>query len=219
MKLNKEDGKSLISIAKESISSEFGNKEIGISDHIKERYSEKSGVFVTLTIDGELRGCIGFTEPMFPLWEAVANAARAAAFEDPRFPPLTEEEWKSKGFNAEVSVLTEPEELKGKPESYPKQIEIGKHGLIVEKGHSKGLLLPQVFTEYRADAEKALEIQDDPAFYDTLGWIYYLKGMYREAHSKLARAIEVDPHNSTYQEHIYKIKQALVNEKMKHKGR
>jgi hypothetical protein len=67
-------------------------------------------------------------------------------------------------------VLTEPEELKGKPESYPGQVEIGKHGLIVEKGYSKGLLLPQVFTEYKADAEKALEMTCQKAGLASSSW-------------------------------------------------
>jgi len=68
-------------------------------------------------------------------------------------------------------------------------------------------------------AKKALELQSDPTFYDTLGWAYYLKGMYREAHSSLARAMEMDPYNALYQEHMYKIKQALVNEREGHKER
>ena len=64
------------------------------------------GAFVTLTIKKELRGCIGFTEALFPLWEAIVNAAKAAAFEDPRFPPISREEFERIKF--EVSVLTKP---------------------------------------------------------------------------------------------------------------
>jgi AmmeMemoRadiSam system protein A len=156
MKLTKEDGKSLISLARESISSAFKHEEAKVREGIKRKFPEKTGAFVTLTIDGELRGCIGFTDSIFPLWEAVARGARAAAFEDPRFFPLTEEE--SKKVKIEISVLTKPELIDAKPSEYGKRIEIGKHGLIVEKGMFKGLLLPQVFPGYNADWKKALEM-------------------------------------------------------------
>jgi len=166
--LNKEYGKSLIKIARNSISSHFRNKEPEVSSTLKSRLSEKSGAFVTITIDGELRGCIGFTEAIFPLWEAVVKASQAAAFEDPRFAPLTEEEFRR--IKIEVSVLTMPGLLEGKPKEYTKQIEIGKHGLVVESGYAKGLLLPQVFTEYDADAEKALEMTCQKAGLTAEAW-------------------------------------------------
>ncbi len=156
MKLTKEDGKSLIALAKDAISSYFKNKDAAVSDEDKKKFSEESGAFVTLTLGGELKGCIGFTEAMFPLWETIVKAAQSAAFGDPRFTPLTEEEFKK--IKIEVSVLTKPELIKAKPSEYGKHIEIGKHGLIVEKGMFKGLLLPQVFTEYKADWKKALEM-------------------------------------------------------------
>lgn len=156
MKLTNEDGKSLIKLARNSISAYFKNKELDAGKAVKEKFSDKQGVFVTLTIKGDLRGCIGFTDAIYPLWEAVVNAAKAAAFEDPRFPKLTEDEFKE--IKIELSVLTKPELIEGKPQDYEKKIKIGKHGLIVEKGYFKGLLLPQVFTEYEADAKKALEM-------------------------------------------------------------
>ena len=156
MKLKKEDGNLLIKAAKSAISARLKGKEPEAKDSLKSKFSEKQGVFVTITIDGELRGCIGFIEGIFPLWEAVVKAAQSAAFEDPRFMPLTEDEFKT--IKVEVSVLTKPEQLKGKPDTYVKQIEIGKHGLIAEMGYGKGLLLPQVFTEYKVNAEKALEM-------------------------------------------------------------
>lgn len=153
MNLTNEDGKTLIKIARTSISSNFTKKELDIDKELKKKYSEKRGVFVTLTIEGQLRGCIGYTEALFPLWRAISQAAQSAAFQDTRFSQLTLEEFHN--IQIEVSVLTKPELIK---EDYVKEIEIGKHGLIIEKNHNAGLLLPQVFTEYEVDAEHALEM-------------------------------------------------------------
>jgi uncharacterized protein (TIGR00296 family) len=156
MKLTNEDGKSLIKLARDSISSDFKDKDLDVDKEIKDKYSEKRGAFVTLTIEGELRGCIGYTEALFPLWETITKAAKSAAFQDPRFSPLSEDELKN--IKIEISVLTKPELIEGDRKDYPKKIEIGKHGLVVETGYTAGLLLPQVFTEYKVDAEKALQM-------------------------------------------------------------
>lgn len=140
----------LISLAREAISAHFENKEIKIP---RGKFRERRGVFVTLTINNQLRGCIGFIEPIFFLNEAVIKAATAAAFSDPRFTPLTKEEFNK--IKIEISILTKPELMKG---DYTKQINIGTDGLIIEKGNYKGLLLPQVFTEFNANPEEALEM-------------------------------------------------------------
>jgi len=169
MNITKEDGKDLIFLAKESISTYFNDKEVSVTDDIKKKFSEESGAFVTLTIDEELRGCIGFTEAMFPLWETIVKTAQSAAFSDPRFKPLTDEEFKK--IKIEVSVLTKPELIEVNDVSdYEKEIEIGKHGLIVEKGMYKGLLLPQVFTEYNVNWEKALEMTCQKAGLSADAW-------------------------------------------------
>jgi len=169
MTLSDDDGKILINIAKQTISSRFEGKEPDIEDSLKKKYSNKQGGFVTLTIDGELRGCIGFTEPIFQLWECVVHAAGAAAFEDPRFPPLSKEEFKK--IKVEVSVLTLPELIKVDDiQEYSKEIEIGKHGLIVEKKGVKGLLLPQVFTEYKVEWEEALDMTCQKAGFNNDAW-------------------------------------------------
>ncbi len=165
MNISAEDGKSLLKIARDSISLCFSGKEQAIPSEAKKKFSEYAGAFVTITIDGELRGCIGFTEPVFMLWEAVSSAARAAAFEDPRFPELNEEELAN--AKIEVSVLSRPELIE---EPYESKIKIGKHGLIAEKGEYIGLLLPQVFTEYSADAKKALEMTCEKAGLNPNAW-------------------------------------------------
>jgi len=152
--LTAEDGRSLIGLAKNTVKAalEGGKYEDKI---LEERFSEKRGVFVTLNKEGQLRGCIGFPEPVLPLYEACREAATSAAFRDPRFPPVREYEWQSLKF--EVSVLTVPERIDAKPEDYPSLIKVGRDGLIIRSEYSSGLLLPQVPTEYGWDADEYLK--------------------------------------------------------------
>lgn len=164
--LSKEDGAQLIKLAKEAVKSYFKEQSPKVSKEIKSKFSMNAGVFVTLNKGKQLRGCIGYIKAHLPLWDAVINAARNAAFEDLRFPPTTEQELKDITF--EISVLTEPKPLQKK--SILKQIEIGRHGLIVERGIYTGLLLPQVFTEFRVDAESALEMTCEKAGLPTQAW-------------------------------------------------
>lgn len=117
-------------------------------------FSEKRGVFVTLTKNGRLRGCIGFPYPVIPLGDAIENAAVAAALEDPRFPGVKKDELESLDF--EVTILTLPEPLPCSPMDRPKHVEVGRHGLIARGYGTSGLLLPQVATEYNWDAETFL---------------------------------------------------------------
>lgn len=145
--LNQEQGARLIALARKSIEYYFLKKELDYSKEKKE-FSEKRGVFVTLTKEKELRGCIGFPYPSKPLAEAVVEAAKSAAFSDPRFVPLKKEELNK--IRIEISVLTIPEEIKVKKENRKailKEIEIGRDGLIVQLSGYSGLLLPQVASE------------------------------------------------------------------------
>ena len=97
------------------------------------------------------------------------HAAGAAAFEDPRFPPLSKEEFEK--IKVEVSVLTLPELIEvDDVQEYSKEIEIGKHGLIVDKDGKKGLLLPQVFTEYNVKWEEALDMTCQKAGLNNDAW-------------------------------------------------
>ena len=109
-------------------------------------FSEKRGVFVTITRSGELRGCIGYPYPVLPLKEAIPSAATGAALEDPRFPPVTVSELHQ--IRIEVTVLTPPEPIDVEPVQRPDAVIIGKHGLIARGAGRSGLLLPQVATEY-----------------------------------------------------------------------
>lgn len=110
--------------------------------------AEKRGAFTTLHIGGRLRGCIGYVLPMNPLYTTIAETAVAAAFEDPRFAPVTAAE--APDLRAEISVMSLLFPIS------PEQVEIGKHGLLVSFESRRGLLLPQVPLEYGWDAETFL---------------------------------------------------------------
>ncbi|RLG39710.1 MAG: TIGR00296 family protein [Thermoproteota archaeon] len=116
------------------------------------------GVFVTLNTypEGELRGCIGYPEPILPLYRATVEAAIAAAVEDPRFPPLRVGELGS--ITVEVSVLSPPEKIVVESrEKLPEEVVVGKHGLMVRSGWLGGLLLPQVAVEYGWNSRQFLD--------------------------------------------------------------
>ena len=107
------------------------------------------GAFVTLKKNGALRGCIGCISAVKPLKDIVPEMAVAAAFQDPRFEPLQSHELD--GLGIEISVLTPMQEVND-----VKDIEPGKHGLMIVKGPFSGLLLPQVATEYGWDSDTFL---------------------------------------------------------------
>jgi len=118
-------------------------------------FSEQRGVFVTLKRNNELRGCIGFPYPVYPLEKAIRSAAVAAAIEDPRFPPVTVDELAD--LTIEVTVLTSPLRLSCDACEREKEIEVGKHGIIITGFGCQGLLLPQVATEYGWDSTTFLD--------------------------------------------------------------
>jgi len=99
-----------------------------------------AGAFVTLHNQGRLRGCIGNLMPRDPLYMTVSQMARAAAFQDPRFPPLQPTEWP--GVSLEISVLSPPVRC---PD--PELIEVGRHGLVLAWRGRSGVFLPQVPVE------------------------------------------------------------------------
>jgi len=113
-------------------------------------FREKRGVFVTLTKNGLLRGCIGHPFPDSALEEAIMDSAISAAINDPRFPSVEEDELDD--IVVEVTILTPPERINAPPKELPDLIEIGRHGLIVKQGYYQGLLLPQVAPEHNMDS-------------------------------------------------------------------
>ena len=151
------DGKRLLNLAKDAVKSHFTGQDVVVEPELRDKYSEKQGVFVTLHKDNQLRGCIGFPEPVMPLTDAIIHAAKSAAFSDPRFGTLQKEELKEIVF--EISILTVPKKIEvSKPEEYLENIKIGRDGLIIKASSGSGLLLPQVFTEYKCTPEQALEM-------------------------------------------------------------
>ncbi|MDR2698134.1 MAG: TIGR00296 family protein [Candidatus Methanoplasma sp.] len=123
---------------------------------LPEGFSEKKGVFVTISQypSGDLRGCIGYPEPAFPLKDALMMSAEAACH-DPRFRDLTFDETDRCTF--EVTILTVPQRIPyGTPEELLSKIVIGRDGLIISHRGRRGLLLPQVPSEFGWDAEEFL---------------------------------------------------------------
>jgi len=120
------------------------------ADSLPERLRRPGGAFVTIRHRGELRGCIGYIESPLPLAAVVAEVAEKAAFHDPRFQPLGERE--AEEMVLEVSVLSPLEPIKSVEE-----IKVGYHGLLIEQGFSRGLLLPQVALEYGWTRDELLE--------------------------------------------------------------
>jgi hypothetical protein len=157
-----EDGAFLVELARKTIKKYLSIKEtFEIPDDIPDKMSEKSGVFVTLnkidpkTGKKELRGCIGYPRPIFPLIEATIQAAKNAAINDPRFPPVELNELDE--IVIELSILTPPRIMEvQKPEDYFKKIKIGRDGLIIRRGSWSGLLLPQVPVEWNWTKEEFL---------------------------------------------------------------
>ncbi len=159
-KLTDEEGTFLVKLARRAVEENLKDgRVISPPRETSQKLMERCGVFVTLNKihDGrkELRGCIGFPYPTYPLAKAVIEAAISSATRDPRFNPVSPEELNHITF--EVSVLTPPELIEvEKPTEYPKMIKVGRDGLIIEHGYYKGLLLPQVPVEWGWDEEEFL---------------------------------------------------------------
>src|ERR1700676_2672577 len=111
-------------------------------------FGERRGVFVTLHVRGELRGCIGTTEGDEPLGQATVRCAASAALHDPRFPAMHSEELGD--LHIEISVLSPLAPIR------PEEIEIGRHGVVVSDESHRGLLLPQVAPEHGLNREQFL---------------------------------------------------------------
>jgi len=154
--MNDLEGQLAVRAARKSVESEVKGTAGGDLD-LPVSFKDKRGVFVTLDTypDRELRGCIGYPEPTYPLGVALVRAAEAACH-DPRFPPLRTSELDK--TVVEVSVLTVPEEIKVKDrKQLPTIVRVGVDGLIMERGQYRGLLLPQVPVEWGWDPTTFLE--------------------------------------------------------------
>ncbi|MBQ9026207.1 MAG: TIGR00296 family protein [Methanobrevibacter sp.] len=155
--ISEENGQYLLEIAKNTVATYLEtNRRPFIPQDCPEELKEELGVFVTINKKKRLRGCIGYPEPVKSLIESTIDVAIAAAFDDPRFPELKEEEFGDIEF--EVTVLTQPELIEvAHPDQYLDEIEIGRDGLIIQKGYARGLLLPQVAPENGFTKEEFLD--------------------------------------------------------------
>ena len=147
-KFSVEEGKMLINFARENIEHYLKHdKRIGVPEEIKQKFANNYGAFVTLNkfnVGGNpLRGCIGYIEPTYTLYDVIHKVSISSAIEDPRFPSVTLEEMDD--IIIEISILTPPKQIEvNDPKEYLEKIVIGRDGLIAERGMRRGLLLPQV---------------------------------------------------------------------------
>jgi AmmeMemoRadiSam system protein A len=139
----------LLRIAHEAILCAVERRSIAASAPRDVRLAEERGVFTTLYLQGQLRGCVGYAVPVAPLHLAVAETARAAAFEDTRFVPVTKEE--ALRLEISLSVLSRLFPI------YAEGVEVGRHGLVISHGACRGLLLPQVPVEHGWNRESFLD--------------------------------------------------------------
>lgn len=138
----------LVQLAHDSILAVLQNREISLESPTA-HLAEPRGAFTSLYLHGELRGCVGYVLPVNSLYRAVADTARAAAFEDSRFCPVTLEE--ARQLKIELSILSPPRTIA------PDAIEVGRHGLLISVAGHRGLLLPQVPVEHHWDRVTFLE--------------------------------------------------------------
>lgn len=151
-----QDGEILVQTARKIVTEYVTNgRKLKLDEGLRSHLSFECGLFVTLDLQDDLRGCIGFPMPR-KLDEALPEAAIAAATQDPRFSPVKSEELDKITF--EVTILTPPVELKvDDPLQLPSRVKVGRDGLIVKQGYHSGLLLPQVPVEYGWNQEEFLD--------------------------------------------------------------
>lgn len=147
--LTKDQEKSLLRFARQAITHYLEKGKPPDIETDDEAFKQKRGAFVTLKVKDRLRGCIGYPTPYKPLFETIVDVAISAATKDFRFSSLEKKELHV--TKIEISVLSLPELVKD-----ISKIEVGKHGIIITKGHSRGLLLPQVPLEWGWDRETFL---------------------------------------------------------------
>ncbi len=155
--ISAEDGKILVKTARKIVTEYLSSgKKIELGEKFLKSFSFNSGIFISLKNQSGLRGCIGHPLSDKKLFEALEDAAIAAATQDPRFSPVKFNELNSIKF--EVTILTPPTKIEVKePKEYLSYIKIGRDGLIVKSGYSSGLLLPQVPIEYGWNEQEFLE--------------------------------------------------------------
>jgi uncharacterized protein len=146
--LSDSDRQSLLRLARQAVTEAVSRGQILAGIPSGGIFSQRRGVFVSLHVGKRLRGCIGVVDPDEPLGDSVVRCAASAALQDSRFPALRPEELID--LQIEISLLFPPLPIR------PEEIEIGNHGLLVLRGHQRGLLLPQVAVKHHLSAEQFL---------------------------------------------------------------
>lgn len=144
------EAKILLAIAREAIIHQVNDEEFSPKPRAEKALKSCSGCFVTIKQNGHLRGCIGNFQAQQPLFMEVATMAVAAASQDPRFQPMGLEELDN--FSLEITILSPLEKI-----TDINRIVVGTHGIYIIKGRNRGVLLPQVATEYGWGRETFLE--------------------------------------------------------------
>lgn len=161
--LSEKDASILLNIARDAITSLINKQNYQPPPREEKDLNERSGCFVTIKQDGQLRGCIGNFQSERPLFQEVAVMAVASASKDPRFHPLEKAELEN--FNLEISVLSPLEKIEDTD-----LIEVGTHGIYLEKNFSRGVLLPQVATDHNWDRTTFLQQTCQKAGLHTDAW-------------------------------------------------
>jgi len=138
----------LLRLAHDSISSALEHREIPL-DPPTAHLAEPRGVFTSIYLGEELRGCVGYVLPTCPVYRAVGETARAAAFDDNRFPSVIREE--APRLEIELSILSPAQPIRAE------DVEVGRHGLLISWQGHRGLLLPQVPVEHAWERTTFLE--------------------------------------------------------------
>lgn len=149
MKLNLQEKQKLLSLARGEISAKCKDEPHIFESPSSDALKENCGAFVTLYLESDLAGCIGFIQSENPLFETVIQASSAAAFKDPRFKAIGTDDLPL--LNIEISVLSTIEEIRN-----PNEIEIGRDGIYMKGRDHQGLLLPQVALKHGWDTETFL---------------------------------------------------------------
>jgi AmmeMemoRadiSam system protein A len=146
--LSKDDRERMLELARRAVAEVVTRRELPEVIPKEGIFGERRGVFVTLHVRGDLRGCIGTTEGDEPLGEAIVRCAASAALHDPRFSPMRIEELG--GLEIEISLLSPIVPIRAE------EIEIGRHGVVISDNGHRGLLLPQVAVEHGLSREEFL---------------------------------------------------------------
>lgn len=163
MKIEAEQKKYLLNLARASIEAELAGRVLEYPRREDPLLQLELGAFVTLKLNGELRGCIGYIEGFQALDQTISEMAKSAAFSDPRFPPVGKAELAE--IRIEISILSKLQPVKAIDE-----IEIGRDGLLIRNNFTSGLLLPQVATEWNWERQEFLEHTCLKAGLDRQAW-------------------------------------------------